>query len=51
MVTRGLNYGYSQAPDVANPWVPVNATVPAVDVRKDPEVIDSLMQRYRDVRR
>lgn len=41
-----LNYGYSPAPDVANPWVPVNATVPAVDVRKDPEVIDALMQRY-----
>lgn len=41
-----LNYGYSPAPDVANPWVPVNATIPAVDVREDPEVIDTLMQRY-----
>lgn len=41
-----VEYGYTPAPDLADPWVPVNATIPAVDVREDPDVIDALMQRY-----
>lgn len=41
-----VQYGYTPAPDLANSWVPVNATIPAVDVREDPDVIGALMQRY-----
>ena len=41
-----IGYGFAPAPELEDSWVPVNATVPAVDVKQDPEVIDELMQRY-----
>ena len=41
-----ISYGFAPAPELTEPWVPVNATVPAVNTEKDPEAIDALMQRY-----
>ena len=42
-----IGYGFAPAPELEEAWVPVNATVPAVDVKQNPAVIDELMQRYQ----
>lgn len=40
-----IQFGYSEQGEQEE-WVPVNATIPAVDVAAQPEIIDDLMARY-----